>query len=153
MVDYNHPRLRGLVLLGFPGEVCAGDSQMVADHLKRNMGDIKKTLRPVFRAVLWIRIRMFLGLLDPDQSLLVRTRNQILPSTSKKSKTNLDFYCFFDFLYLKTDINVPSNRNKLKNFLKYFFFVCILSATDEKGRIRIRIRKSVIRNRGYGSIP
>jgi hypothetical protein len=55
---------------------------------------------------------MFLGLPDPDPSLFVRIRIWILPSTSKKSKINfyffILFYDFFDFLLLKTDVNVPS---------------------------------------------
>jgi hypothetical protein len=36
--------------------------------------------------------RMFLSLPDPNQLLSVRIR--ILPSQSKNSKKNLDFYCF-----------------------------------------------------------
>ncbi len=61
--------------------------------------------------------------------------------TSKKSKENLDFYYFlllFYFLPLKTDVKMPSKSNKQKPIKP--FFVCILSATDEKNRIRIRIR-------------
>jgi hypothetical protein len=44
------------------------------------------------KAVLWIRIRMFLDLQDPNPSLFVRIR--ILPSQTKNSKKNLDSYCF-----------------------------------------------------------
>jgi hypothetical protein len=43
--------------------------------------------------VLWIRIcriRMFLDLQNPDASIFVRIR--ILPSSSKNSKKDLDFY-------------------------------------------------------------
>jgi hypothetical protein len=56
-------------------------------------------------AGLWIRIRMFLDLLDPDPSLFVRI--QIIPSPSKNSKKNRDL--------LKSDVNVPSKSNKQKN--------------------------------------
>jgi hypothetical protein len=91
LVDYNHPRLRGLVLLGFPGEVCAGDSQMVADHLKRNMGDLKKTLRPVFRAVLWIRIRMFFWA-SCIRIRLSEVRIRILSIIKQNCKKNLYTY-------------------------------------------------------------
>jgi hypothetical protein len=45
-----------------------------------------------FSAVLWIRVRMFLDLPDPDPSLFVGIR--ILSSSGKNSKKNLDFYCF-----------------------------------------------------------
>jgi hypothetical protein len=43
-----------------------------------------------FLTMLWILIRMFLGLPDPDPSLFLWIR--IFSSTSKKSKENLDFY-------------------------------------------------------------
>jgi hypothetical protein len=58
---------------------------------------------------------MFLGILDPDPDPLVictdpdPTRIQILLSSSKIIKKNLDSYCFvtffFDFLSLKNDVN------------------------------------------------
>ncbi len=46
---------------------------------------------------------------------------RILPSLNKKSKKNVDFYCFglvHDFLSFKTDVNVPSKNKeqKTKNF-------------------------------------
>jgi hypothetical protein len=45
-----------------------------------------------------IRIRMFLGLPDPHPDPLVKARIRlwirILPSSSKNSKKNLDFFCF-----------------------------------------------------------
>ncbi len=56
-----------------------------------------------FKTVLRIRIRihMFLGLLDPDPLVRgmdpVRSRIRILLSWSKKSKKNLDIYCFVTF--------------------------------------------------------
>ncbi len=97
--------------------------------------------------------RMFLCLPDPhpDPSLFVRIgiRIRILPSTSKKSKKNLNLYyfvTFFDYLSLKTDVNVPSKSKMQKHFEKKKFFFDILSATDEKSRIWIR--KSVVRIRG-----
>ncbi len=55
--------------------------------------------------VSWIRIRIL--------NLFVPIR--ILPSTSKKRKKNLDFYCFVTSLWLfifEDDENVPSKRNK-----------------------------------------
>jgi hypothetical protein len=74
---------------------------------------LKHNMEPV----LWIQIRIrtgnirkFLGLPDPDPSLFVRIR--ILPSSSIKSKKNLDFYCFVTF---KNYINVPSKSNRRKN--------------------------------------
>jgi hypothetical protein len=59
-----------------------------------------------FLPVFWFRIRisgipMFLGLLDLDWSLFCMDLGiRILPSTSKISKKNLDFYYFVPFLYL-----------------------------------------------------
>jgi hypothetical protein len=70
-----------------------------------------------------LRIRMFLGLLDPDPDSLVRGTDpdplRILLSSSK----NLDSYClwlFVDFLSLENDVNVPSKWNKQKNFKLVF---------------------------------
>ncbi len=57
----------------------------------------------------------------------------------------------FDFLSLKTDVNVPSKSNEQKNFEKTYFFVCNLKATDEKSRIRLRY--SVVQIHGSGSVP
>jgi hypothetical protein len=50
---------------------------------------------------------------------------------------------FFYFLSLKTDVNVPSKKYLIskKSLKKLLFFVGILSATDKKSSIRIRIRK------------
>jgi hypothetical protein len=50
---------------------------------------------------------------------------------------------------MKADVNVPLKSNKQKNF----FFVGILSAIDEKGRVRIQIciKMSGIHNTGYRS--
>jgi hypothetical protein len=46
-----------------------------------------------------------------------------------------------DFLSLKIDVNVPSKSNKN-------FFVGVLKASDENGRIRIHTKMSWIRNTG-----
>ncbi len=59
-------------------------------------------------------------------------RIRILPSTSKKSKTNLDFYflwLLFDFSSLLTTDGI--SKKTLKNKLIWNF---LLSATDEKSR-------------------
>jgi hypothetical protein len=71
---------------------------------------------------------MFLGLPDPDPETLVRGMDPapdpdpsiILLSFSKKSKKNLDSYCFvtsFGLFIFENDVNVPSKRNKQKNFV------------------------------------
>jgi len=38
---------------------------------------------------------------------------------------------FYDFLSLKTDLNVPSKSKNLKNLGKKLIFVDILKATDD----------------------
>jgi hypothetical protein len=85
--------------------------------------------------MLWIRIRTYvLDLSDSD-----------LPSTSKNSKKNLDFYYFvrlFDYFY----VNVTSKSNKQKTLKQIFF--CILKVPDEKSRIRIRTKMFRIHNTG-----
>jgi hypothetical protein len=75
-----------------------------------------------------IRSVIFLYHTDPDPS-----------SNKQESKESLDFYYFVTSCWLFIYENL--------------FFVCILSATDEKSRIRswIRICKSVVRTRGSGS--
>jgi hypothetical protein len=45
------------------------------------------------------------------------------------------------------------NNKQKKVGKKTYFFVGILKATEEKGRIRIRISKSVVRICGSGSAP
>ncbi len=72
-----------------------------------------------FLAELWIRIRMLLGFPDPSLYCTDPDLDQdpVLTSTNKKSKKSLDFYYFgtsFDFLSVKTDVNVPSKMNKQK---------------------------------------
>jgi hypothetical protein len=67
--------------------------------------------------VLRIRIRMFLGLPDPDP--LVRGTD-LAPDPSiikQNSKINLDSFCFdffLTFLSLKSDVNVTLKSNKQK---------------------------------------
>jgi hypothetical protein len=68
---------------------------------------------------------------DPDPSII-----------KQKELKTLDFYCFvtfYDFLSVKNCINVSSKSNKQKNVGKKVF-VGIWKVTDEKSRIRIRIR-------------
>jgi hypothetical protein len=84
------------------------------------------------------QILMFSGL--PDPSLLqAKHLRKILIFT---------ILCLlFDFLSLKTDVNVPEKSNKQqKNLKKNTFFDLV--ASDEKSRIRIRIliQKSVYRS-------
>ncbi len=74
------------------------------------------------------------------------SRIRILPSSSKKSKKTLNFYCFVISSWLlswKTDVNVPSKSNEQKNLLKNEFFG-ILKAINEKSRFRIQIIKSEV---------
>jgi hypothetical protein len=91
----------------------------------------------IFRAS---RIQIVSIFTDPDPSI-----------NMQKSKKKHYFYYIlslhFVFLSSKTVVNVPSKSKKPKNLL----FVDILSATDE--RSKIRIHKSVVRIRGYGSVP
>ncbi len=81
--------------------------------------DIDQAKKAVLRIRILIlirirRIRMFLGLLDPDP---LEAWLQILLSSSKNSKKNLIptvLLLIFYFLSLKNDINVPSNSKKQK---------------------------------------
>ncbi len=63
---------------------------------------------------------------------------------AKKKKKTWFLRCIgwllYDFLYLKNDENVPSNRNKHKNLREKNFVVDFFKVTDEKSRIRIHIR-------------
>jgi hypothetical protein len=82
--------------------------------------------KPVFQ------IRKFLDLPDPDLLLFVWIR--ILPSTSKKVKKCLDFYCIVtskNYLSLKTDVNIPTSStvNELNNLEQN------LKATKGKSRV------------------
>ncbi len=89
-------------------------------------------LEPVLR-IRRIRIRIFLGLLDPDPDSLVRG----IGSESK----------IFDFLSLKNVVNVFSNSNKQKNFFKISFLLVswrsmtkIAGSGSESGSISQRQR-------------
>jgi hypothetical protein len=66
------------------------------------------------------RIRMFLGLLDPDP--LVRGMDPDPSNTKQIRKTPLFSYCYVTSFWLfkpfKNDANVPSKWNKQKNFKK-----------------------------------
>ncbi len=95
---------------------------------------------------------MFLGLRDPhtDPSVTstewirLEIRLRILPSSSKNSKKNLDFYCFvtfYDFLSLKNYVNLSVFRIHIRIFYQCFW----------ASRIRIWIRKSEVRIRRSGS--
>jgi kynureninase len=53
---------------------------------------------------------------------------------------------------LKTDVDVPTVRNKQKALEKNEFFVGILKASGEKRRMRIRSPMEMERIRGSGSI-
>jgi hypothetical protein len=79
---------------------------------------------------------MFLGLQDPDSII------------EQKKVRNLDFYCFvtyYDFLSLKTDVNVPSRRNRQKNDKSGSGSVTECCSP----RIRIRTEMSRIQNTAF----
>jgi hypothetical protein len=92
--------------------------------------------------VLWIRIRMFLGLMDLDRLVPYEVCIWICPpdpdtSIKYNSKKNLDSYRYWllkDFLSLKNDANVALKNTKRKKI----FLVAVLKVTDENSRIRIR---------------
>jgi hypothetical protein len=50
----------------------------------------------MYSPVMWIRIRMFLDLPDPDPVIICTDPDldPVLPSSSKNSKKNLEYYCF-----------------------------------------------------------
>jgi hypothetical protein len=72
---------------------------VIEERVFEGLGTSKKLAK---QAVLRIRIHMFLGLLEPDPDpseevwirIWLRIRIWILLSPSKKSKKNLDSYCF-----------------------------------------------------------
>jgi hypothetical protein len=71
-------------------------------------GKAQSNISKTEKAALWFRInriRKFSGLSDP---FIIK----------KKSKKNINFYCFvtsLGFFYLRTDVNVPSKSNKQKS--------------------------------------
>ncbi len=83
--------------------------------------------KPVF----WIRTHMFLGLPDPDPSIIKQKK-------VKKTLIPTVLWLFLDFLSLKNDVKVPSKSNKQKNFF-ISFFVGVFKVNNENSRIRIRI--------------
>jgi hypothetical protein len=97
-----------------------------------------------FFAVLRIRIHMFLGLPDPDPSIIMQN--------SKKTLDSYYFVTLFDFLSLKNDVNVPSKSDKQKKLCKQISYCWHLEGQCRKSispdplvrgmdpRIRIRIR-------------
>ncbi len=88
-----------------------------------------------------------LGTTNKKAELWIR----ILPATSKKSKKSLDFGLLFWLFTFEDWCKLPLISKKQKKKLKNSYFVFILSATDEKSRIRIR--KPLVRIRGSGSVP
>ncbi len=79
--------------------------------------------KPVFRIRIYVFWASWICIRIHNLFILIRIR--ILPSTSKKMKKSLDFYCFLAlyFLSLKNDVNVPSKRNKHKNLKKKDYFL------------------------------
>ncbi len=74
---------------------------------------------------------------------------------AKKSKKNLDFYCFVTSLWLfifKDWWNIFPKSKKQKYLEKTQIFLDILKATNEKSSIQIQIRNSVVRILGSGSV-
>ncbi len=82
------------------------------------------------------------------------------PDLSKiriKVRKNFDFYhfvTFLDFLSMKIDVNIPSKGNKQKPLEKTtYFLLASCHPLTKKALIRSRIRKSMVRIFGSGSIP
>jgi hypothetical protein len=65
------------------------------------------TVCNLWQAMFWIRIRMFLGLLDPDHQTKIVRKTFPIPTI---------LCLLYDFLSLKNYVNVPSKRDKPKNF-------------------------------------
>ncbi len=68
---------------------------------------------------------------------------QIMPSLSKNSKKNLDFYCFVTSLWLFIaeewcKCRLPSKSSVISKTSLEKSYVGVLKVTDEKSRIRIR---------------
>ncbi len=82
--------------------------------------------------------------------LLIQLRIRILPSTSKKSRKNVDFYCFFTFLSLKNEVNVPSKRISIKTNVNSF--LALLKVTDEQSKILIRKSSAHIVDKKNGPV-
>ncbi len=86
---------------------------------------------------------------------MLRIRIWIIISPSKKSKKNLDSYCFVTSFWLfifENDIDVPSKSNKPKNFFFKFAFCWHRGKVNDENS-RIRIRMAWIRGSRSGSTP
>ncbi len=64
----------------------------------------------------------FLGLLDPDPALFCKDPDPDSSINKQNSEKNLVLFYFltFDFLSIKTDVNVPSKSNMQKKPDPYF---------------------------------
>jgi hypothetical protein len=86
------------------------------------------------------RIRMFLGLLDPDPLVRCTDLDADPPIIKQNSKKNVLLFC---------DVNLPSKSNWQNNF-----FLRLEVKDENRGiRGRIRIHWSEVRIRGYESVP
>jgi hypothetical protein len=80
-----------------------------------------------------------------ENNLLKQSQHGFMPR--KSCCTNL-LECFWTFrIWIRRylyDVNVPLKSIKLKNFENYFIlFIGILKVTEEKSRIRSRIRNRI----------
>ncbi len=89
-----------------------------------------------YTSVLWIRNRMFLGLLDtdPDPSIIENiVRKTLMPTV---------LWLLYYFLAKKNYVNVPSKSKRQKHFLTKFL-VDVLKVKDENSRIRSQIQSRI----------
>ncbi len=107
----------------------------------------------LFEPVLWIRIKMCMGLPDPNPSIFLRI--QILLSMRKKVRKALIstiFWLLFYFLSLKTDVNVPYLQKLISKIIRkkpYFLLASSprkkqdpnpwYGSTDQRIRIRTKM--------------
>jgi hypothetical protein len=71
--------------------------------------------------------------------------------TLRKTLISTVLWLLYDFLSLKSDVKEPTVSNKQEKLKNKLNCVDILKANKENSRIRIR--KSVVRNRTSGSVP
>jgi hypothetical protein len=83
---------------------------------------------------------------DPDASIHQQAKKKL-----RKTLISTIFDFFFDFVSMKSDVNVSSKSKKKKN-VHFGHLVSILSAIDEKQDPN-PIRKLMVRVRGSGSAP
>jgi hypothetical protein len=88
----------------------------------------------------------FVGIPNPDPLVRGTDSEQILPSPSKK---NLFCRPLYDLFSLKND-KMYFHRVIISQKL---CFVGVLMITDEKSKIRSRIRQAEVRIHGIGSVP